>query len=977
LAEAEDLPFVGRAQELEALRRAADRAQAGHGAVVFIAGEAGVGKSRLAREAAARAAAQGFTRMEARCLPEAPAPYLPIYQALQTGGLSHLLSTERSPRLEYLYLASPLGMTMASAAREESPFDRDLFLSMLSAVESFVTDSLSALTAGDAAGGGPQRRLNALGFGEFRILILPAGFGNLVAILRGSEGADLVAALEQAIEELGAQFGPRLAAWDGDRSVRDEFSGPLRKVLDSKRFEGDTADLTPSELKYRTLETLARGVAKAAEARPIVLFLDDLHLADSATIFALQYLGRSISDVRMLILATFRAEEVLPAATGSPLAPARAALLEEEVATEIVLGPLDSRGVKLLAEEQLGVVDLDAPFVEAIYRESHGTPFMVIELLRFLVQEGRLETVGGTVQLKGGMAGARLPSHLREAVHRRVSRLPRADRDVLECAAVDGNVFSPSRVACALELRRLDVLRALRNLQEDHGLVRLQGETASFDHTKVHEVVYEGVHADLRAEYHAAIARCCVKQMEADGKDLTVVAAHHFAKARDPEGLTHILHAAERASVASSHAEAADWYEAYLQLAGEQSTAGVLAAYGTALLYAGRYEKAERTFARLLEMPTGEMERLTYVRAMAEAVANQRGYSAALTLMNRNIPHEGGLTWARFAVARARFALRLGDLLRVETEIGKAVPIMEAEGGAVDRAEAYGVLAAIGGDTGDYDKAVTYGRKALEAVGEGAPAAPEFLNLIGAGLLYRGKFEEAGEVLRRGLAAAEARSDPFRLAALSTNLGLLEIRRGDPKGARAHLLDALRWAERLGTAQLVGRSLAMLGLAAAEDGRDTDAAEFFQRALPVADRGEDRGAMVLLRIYLAQFELERGDPDLARKHGEDAYALAAEAGDAPEQAFARAVVAGAVGVAGDAATAAKMFDDASRGLRFSPSQYEYAEVMRMWGDYLIDCAEEEQAREKLEAARQVFAEMGATGRARRVAARLDLLPKAQ
>ena len=962
--EPEELPFVGRAHELEALAAATARAQQGHGGVFLVAGEAGIGKSRLAREAAARAVAAGMTALHARCLPETPAPYLPLYEALRSGGLGHLLSTERPPRVEYLYLASPLGMTMASASRAESPFDRDLFLSMLSAVESFVTESLSGLDGGRAGAGGG--RLNALGFGEFRILILPRPFGNLVAILRGQESADLVAALEAALDELDTAFGARLRAWDGDRSVRDEFSGPLRALLDSKRFEGEGGDLTPNEAKYRTLEALARGVAAEAERRPMVLFLDDLHLADSATLSALQYLARSISGARVLLLATYRSEEVLPAAGGHPLARARSSLMEEGLAQEVVLGPLDAGGVKLLAEEQLGVSDLDAPLVDAIYRESHGTPIMAIELLRYLKEEGRLETVGGTVQVRGGLAGTKLPAHLREAVRRRVERLPRAERDILECSAVDGEVFSPARVACALGARRLDILRSLRNLEEDHRLVHVRGEAGSFDHAKVREVIYDGIHTDLRREYHVAIARCCVKQMEAEGKDLSEVAAFHFAEAREPEGRAYILRAAARASVAASHAEAADWYEAYLPLAGEDATAGVLAAYGDALLYAGRYEKAERTFARLLEMPTGQMERLPYLRHMAEAVANQRGYSSAVTLMDRHRPEEGGLAWARWVVARSRFALRLGDVDRVEAGINRAVPILEAEGGAIDRADAYGALASIGADTGDYDKAVEFGEKALAAVGEASPAAPDFLNLVGSALLYRGRFDEAAGTLARGVAAAEARSDVRSLALLSSNLGLLELRRGDPRAARRHLLQALRLAERLGTAQLAGRTLDLLGLAAMEEGRDVDAAEFFQRALPVTDRSEDKGAMVRLRVDLGLFELERGDPDLATAYGEDAFALAAVAGDAPEQALARAVMAGAAGVAGEGEAALRMFDEAARGLKFSPSQFEYAEVLRLWGDFLVDSGDEQAARLKLSAAREVFGEMGARGRVERV-----------
>ena len=870
-----------------------------------------------------------------------------------------MLALERPPRLEYLYLASPHGIEMASAGRAAAPLDRDIFLSMLSAVESFVSDSLSEL------GATPGRSLNALGFGEWRIIILKRAFGNLVAVLKGTESEPLVAALEEALDTLESRHGKELSTWDGNRTAARPFGLPLQRVVDSGRFEGEEDEaVDPKDRKFLVLEGLARGLAREAGRRPVALFLDDLHLADSATISAFQYLARSNRATPLLVLATYRAEDLL-GRTGArhPLSPVRAALAQEGVLEEIALGPFDEEGLRRLAQEQLGVPDLDGDLVAALLAETRGAPFFAIEVLRYLSAEGRLEGLGGRVRLKGAIEGAALPSHLREAVHRRLQRVPREERDILECAAVHGEVFDPARVARALGVKKLFVVRTLRNLEEDHHLVTLKGEAAAFDHGHVREVVYEQIHRDLKREYHRAIAECALEEGEGEGPDTTENVAFHFWRARDPRAKPFLLKAAQRAGAASSHLEAADWYERYFELAPEDTGEAVLAGFGSALLLAGKFERAATVLRTLVKGAKESPSHFAYLLSLAEAVGQARGFEQAVQTFDANAPAAGGLAWARWAVHRSRYALRVGDVDRAEKDVNRALPVLEAEGAtAEDRAEALSVLAFIGQAIGDFDMSIEYGKRAIEAVGPESPALAQYYNTVGVGQISRGRFADAHTTLTRGLEIAQSRSDFLRVALLSANLGFLEVRRGDTAAARSHLERGLRWAERIDSPSLMGTALDLLGLCRLEEGQDDEASAYFARAAGPADKGGDKGLMILLRLHTATLELERGDPDEALRLAGQAYELAAVAGKAPEQALARALMAGAAGVQGEGDLAVKGFDDALRGLKFSPAQYEFAECLRLYGQFLIDTAHPDEAAKRLLEARQVFAALGANAR---------------
>lgn len=77
-------PFVGRAAEREELRGLLDRAIGGRGALVFVGGEAGVGKTRIGQELAAEAVAREVRCWVGHCYEGEGAPYLPFVEILET-----------------------------------------------------------------------------------------------------------------------------------------------------------------------------------------------------------------------------------------------------------------------------------------------------------------------------------------------------------------------------------------------------------------------------------------------------------------------------------------------------------------------------------------------------------------------------------------------------------------------------------------------------------------------------------------------------------------------------------------------------------------------------------------------------------------------------------------------------------------------------------------------------------------------------
>ena len=163
-------------------------------------------------------------------------------------------------------------------------------------------------------------------------------------------------------------------------------------------------------------DTGATPRARAALGRsPTLLMLEDIHGADEATLDLVRYLGRRMDGLPVLVIATYRDDEV---GRAHPLAGVMGDLASAAGVSRIQLPLLTAGAVAELAREADRDVD-----VAALHRSTDGNPFFVTEVL------AAVATAGTTT----------LPTTVRDAVVARASRLSVTARRALEAAAVVGS----------------------------------------------------------------------------------------------------------------------------------------------------------------------------------------------------------------------------------------------------------------------------------------------------------------------------------------------------------------------------------------------------------------------------------------------------------------------------------------------------------------------------------------------------------
>jgi hypothetical protein len=127
-------------------------------------------------------------------------------------------------------------------------------------------------------------------------------------------------------------------------------------------------------------------IGRAAEERPLLLVFEDLHWADESTLLLLEYLAPNLPEMPVMIVGTFRDDEVEPT---SPLARILNQLVRERLVTRIPLRRLTEEVVASLVAGLTGQRP-PAALVRGIYAQSEGNPFFTEEIYLHLAESGVL-----------------------------------------------------------------------------------------------------------------------------------------------------------------------------------------------------------------------------------------------------------------------------------------------------------------------------------------------------------------------------------------------------------------------------------------------------------------------------------------------------------------------------------------------------------------------------------------------------------
>jgi DNA-binding CsgD family transcriptional regulator/tetratricopeptide (TPR) repeat protein len=622
---------------------------------------------------------------------------------------------------------------------------------------------------------------------------------------------------------------------EGDPAL-DALAPPLRSALDAILPGLGRGDTTGEATQSRVFEALLSLVESLAEPGPVVLAIEDLHWADSSTRSFIGFLSRTICNERLLIVGTYRSDELH---RRHPLRPLLAELASDPYARLIELPRFTPEELADQLESILAGRP-DQELVERLYSRSEGNPLYAEEILA------------------AGLDGrGSLPPTLRDALMLRVERLsPRSQQLIrwLACQPAADHTL----VAAVAGLEQEQLREALREAVASHIVVTVGDEGYGFRHALLREVVYDDLLPGERNEMHAALASALEERIEGGehGAHVTAQAAHHWAAAgNQPRAFAASVRAALAAERVNAFGEAQALFERALglweridepeRLAGVEEVE-LLRRAAAAADQAGDPVRQEAFLRRALALVDRDAEpgrTALLLERLSQSLWSQHQQDASVDALREGLALLAG---DEPSAERAKLMSQLAKRRMLQSRFKEAaecardaLEVARAVGHAESEAIALNALGTALGDSGETDAGVGYLRESLAIAQEHGFQMEEggaWINIADV-LNLVGRSEEALAVARQGLEAGLTR--PWRTA------------------------DWLRLA--------ISEYSYHLG--------DWDEAE---AAIPAASRRHTGGTFLLWQLCRGQLALGRGDHELA---GDALTAVSEAAGTSSEPQF--------------------------------------------------------------------------------------------
>lgn len=314
---------------------------------------------------------------------------------------------------------------------------------------------------------------------------------------------------------------------------------------------------------------------------PLVIFLDDLQWVDSGTLNLIRLILLSREQYPVLVIGSFRSDEM---GKGHNFDRFLKELRDEGIdPLNIELSGLSEGHVnELVADTLRSKATETAPLAKLIHRKTNGNAFFTIQFLSLLAKKRYINYdpgMGMWVWDIQTIERLKVTENVVGFLTEKLSALTQKQKDLISKASCLGNQFTADEVFQLDGNAPLETESRLHELSVA-GLLTLSGGIYSFTHDRIQQAAYSLIPDRKVSDLHLKIARNLVRLVEAGRKNMTLldIAIHYvrgiqgISEQPEKEKVAQILlEAGVQAQSSSAYESALDFFEAGIELLGEDA----------------------------------------------------------------------------------------------------------------------------------------------------------------------------------------------------------------------------------------------------------------------------------------------------------------------------------------------------------------------------------------------------------------------
>ena len=656
--------------------------------------------------------------------------------------------------------------------------------------------------------------------------------------------------------------------------------------------------------KERMIRELGDALGLFSHTQPVVLLLEDLHWADPSSIDLLRHLCNRISTQRVLLVGTFRPEDV--ERNNHPLKSYKAEMQMHKLCEEIALDSLSREHILDYLNITFNPNDFPATFAEHLHEKTEGHPLFTANLLQYLSERGDIAKTNEHWSLKRRLSDIELevPESVRSMISKKIDNLTEEDRRTLEYASVEGAEFLSTIVAELLGVDEVDVEERMARLEKTHRLVVTRGEEElpdgslatryRFAHALYQNFLYGNLVNKRRMMLHKQTGEQLFKHYAGRAPQIASQLALHFERGRDfGRAIEFLIHAGDNATKFYGNAEAADHYTHALSLVEKLPDEERAQARATLYQKRGAVNFALSWFAQSVD------DYVAMLKQDAAITPDQKASALSALAMTLFFSHRLEEMEQRADEALAAAKLAANEELRLDTMVLMGLKHLcygELHVGGPMLDEVVSSARAI-----NYKPALAAGltwrgclyffqseyKKAIECEVEGHRLASElregFLLLTsmffhGLSMGNLGYMSDALSILEEGIAKARRNGDHFWFPRMPNCIGWIHRELHDFKGALAYDEEGLHVGREFNVLEAEANSLINLGIDHTIAGKPHDAASVFKETNDIFERDKWFRWRYNIRLEAAKAEhwLRQGDLGKAKEFTETLFSTASD-----------------------------------------------------------------------------------------------------